>query len=106
MKRSALYGKLALSSNSAGHPKVENREPEAKFVKYAHNKAKETTGGAKVFESLAERLTHRILSKVVLRFSEDKDLGELCDCPETLLSIKEVEDAVDFQKNDARNYRI
>ena len=95
-----------MSSNSAGHPKVENREPEAKFVKYAHNKAKETTGGTKVFESLAERLIHRILSKVVLRFSEDKDLGELCDCPETLLSIKEVEDAVDFQKNDARNYRI
>ena len=76
----------------------QSRKPEAKFVKYAHNKAKETTGEAKVIESLAKHLTHRVLSKVALRFSEDKDLGELCDCPETLLSIKEVEDAVVFKR--------
>ena len=34
------------------------------------------------------------LSQVALRLSKDKDLGELYDCPETLLSIKEVGDAV------------
>ena len=65
-----------------------SREPEAKFVKYARNNAKETAAREKFLRNILQ-IEDCPLSKVVLRLSKDKDLGELCDCPETLLSIKD-----------------
>ena len=86
LKGSALYGKLELSSNLAGHPKVENPE-------YARNNAKETARREKFLRNILQ-IKDCPLSQVALRLSKDKDLGELYDFPETLLSIKEVGDAM------------